>query len=285
MKVTGNTQIFGLLGHPVRHSLSPEMHTHLFQRYHIDAIYLAFDVSPKRAPQLAESIRTLGIRGVNLTVPFKSAILEDLDEITQAGLEAQAVNVVIQHDHTLVGYNTDGEGFVQSLERSYPGSSQAHTVTILGAGGAACAIAASLADLGATDIHFLNRSKTRARRACDHLSNYFPKTQFSAHPLTNDQFESVSPNSDLIINCTAAGANGTIEHLPIHRLPEEAIWCDINYWMDEPPALGRCQTVGLRTLTGLGMLIHQGLLSFELFTGYPVEPETVYALLNHDKPS
>ena len=86
-----------------------------------------------------------------------------------------------------------------------------------------------------------------------------------------------------MINCTAAGANELIDKLPLEKLPQEAIWCDINYWMDAPPALAACQQRGLRTLTGLGMLIHQGLLSFELFTGYPVEPETLYALLDQNR--
>ena len=234
MKVTGRTEIFGLLGHPVRHSLSPEMHTHLFQQFEIDAVYLAFDVSPSRADLLAQAIRTLGIRGVNLTVPFKAAILSDLDEVTEAGREAQAVNVVIQHDHTLVGYNTDGEGFVQSLERSYPGASPNQRVTILGAGGAACAIAASLANLGAPEIRILNRSTSRSEQACAHLKQYFPNTQFRSLPLTKDAFNTVSPSTDLAINCTAAGANATIETFEVDRLPENSIWCDINYWMDQP---------------------------------------------------
>jgi shikimate dehydrogenase len=279
VKVTGTTQIFGLFGHPVRHSLSPEMHTYLLQRYEIDAVYVAFDVPPKRKLELASALRTLGIRGVNLTVPFKSAILPDLDEITQAGREAQAVNVVIQHDQTLVGYNTDGEGFIQSLERAFPNSSTERAVTLLGAGGAARAIAASLADLGAPEIRFLNRGQQRAENAVEQLRVYFPKTKFSAAPLTASSFLDKASSTDLIVNCTAAGASDVIATFNVNKLPESAVWCDINYWMEAPPGLAQCAQRDLRTVTGLGMLIHQGLLSFELFTGLPVEPEEVYALL------
>ena len=285
MKVTGQTEIFGLLGHPVRHSLSPEMHTHLFNAYGIDAVYVAFDVSPKRADKLAEAIRTLGIRGVNLTVPFKSAILKDLDELTQAGIEAQAVNVVIQHDHCLTGYNTDGEGFVNALEHEYPGSSQGRNVLLLGAGGAARAIAASLADKGAPTIHFLNRTASRAEEACAHLAQYFPDTQFRSGPLTAASFAQRAPTTDLAINCTASGTEALIGSFEFSLLSTQSIWCDINYWMTSPPGIARCQELGIRTHTGLGMLIHQGLLSFELFTGHPVEPERIYALLDSQAPS
>jgi shikimate dehydrogenase len=255
------------------------MHTHLFDACGIDAVYVAFDVSPKRASELAEAIRTLDIRGVNLTVPFKSAILNDLDEVTQAGVEAQAVNVVIQHDHCLTGYNTDGEGFVHALEREFPETSYNRRVLVLGAGGAARAIAASLSERGAPSVHFLNRTPSRAEQASVHLAKYFPNTRFSFDALSVPAFAAAAPEVDLVINCTAAGTSELIETFDVKLLCESSLWCDINYWMEAPPALDQCKRRGIKTQTGLGMLIHQGLLSFELFTGYPVEPEPIYALL------
>jgi len=259
------------------------MHTQLFEDFGIDAVYMAFDVSPSRASELASAIRTLGIRGVNLTVPFKSAIIDDLDEVTQAGIEAKAVNVVIQHDHCLTGYNTDGEGFVDALEREYPGASKGTRSLILGAGGAARAIAASLADRGSPKVHFLNRTSSRAEHASCHLAEYFPDTQFTFDNLSATAFAEMASEADLVINCTASGSSELIETFDVTHLGKDSIWCDINYWMDAPPALEQCRRHGIKTQTGLGMLIHQGLLSFELFTGHPVNPERIHALLK-DQP-
>ncbi|RME28554.1 MAG: shikimate dehydrogenase, partial [Deltaproteobacteria bacterium] len=108
--ISARTRVFGLVGHPVRHSLSPAMYNELFQRYGLDAVYVAFDVDPTRAEAVADAVRTLGLVGVNLTVPFKERVLPALDHMTVAAEEAGAVNVVIHVGGTLTGYNTDGEG-------------------------------------------------------------------------------------------------------------------------------------------------------------------------------
>ncbi|MGB0638736.1 MAG: shikimate dehydrogenase family protein, partial [Myxococcota bacterium] len=162
--ISGHTRVFGLIGHPVRHSLSPSMYNSLFARFGIDAVYLAFDVNPDQAIKVTESIRVLGLVGVNLTVPFKEQIVADLDHMTIAAKEAGAVNVVTHIDGQLTGYNTDGEGFIRSLKEEEGPSPEGIHAVILGAGGAGRAIASALLDHGASKITMMNRSLVRAQR-------------------------------------------------------------------------------------------------------------------------
>ncbi|MED5370977.1 MAG: shikimate dehydrogenase [Myxococcota bacterium] len=272
--ISGHTRVFGLLGHPVRHSLSPEMHTTLFQELGLDAVYVAFDVDPGRAHQVGQAIRTLDLVGVNLTVPFKTAILPQLDHVTQAALEAGAVNVVTQIDGELTGTNTDGIGLVRALVEEHGFQARGSRCTLLGAGGAARAVAAHLASEGAASVTLCNRTRSRAEQACEHLRSFHPSVRFVAAPLS-----ALEP-SELVVNCLGGGAESTVQALDLSPLPNHAIWCDINYWMDQPPKLAECAARGLRTSDGLGMLIHQGALSFELFTGHPVDPARIRAFLS-----
>jgi shikimate dehydrogenase len=276
--VSGHTLVFGLIGHPVRHSLSPAIHNRLFQDAGVDALYACFDVHPDQAPRVGAAIRTLDLRGVNLTVPFKAAILNDLDQVTRAVEEAHAANVVIHHDGHLTGYNTDGEGFVRGLEAEF-GPVCAESALILGAGGAGRAVAAALADRGVARVTLMNRTLAASEEAVAHLSAYFPKTRYVAAPLSADAFVAAAPGAGLVVNCAAGPAAGLIDGLDVDRLDPDAIWCDINYWMASPPALARCRARGLRVQDGLPMLVHQGALSFELFTGVPVDPAHIRANL------
>lgn len=259
--ISGQTRIFGLVGHPVRHSLSPEMHTALFARFGLDAVYVAFDVDPRRAGEVADAVRTLDVVGVNLTVPFKERVLGDLDHLTVAAREAGAVNVVINVDGFLTGYNTDGAGLVASVAEEHGFAPKGARCAVLGAGGAGRAVAASLV-AGGAEVHLFNRTLSRAESAAEELGLH-------ARALTPDAFEA-SPYS-LVVNCLSGGAEALVEALPIAHLDADAVWVDANYWNPSPPRLDACKARGLRTSTGLGMLIHQGALSFELFTGHPVE--------------
>jgi shikimate dehydrogenase len=255
------------------------MHTALFEKFGMDAVYVAFDVDPNQASRVADAIRVMDLVGVNLTVPFKELILPDLDTITVAAEEAGAVNVVIQVDGVLVGYNTDGEGLISSLNEEHDFDPTGTHCVILGAGGAARAIAASLAVSGAESVVLLNRTEERSRGACEHLSKAISTCDFSFAPLNSSAFEQHANKADLIVNSLGGGASGVVETFSVACLPERAIWVDINYWMKNPPCLEACAARGLRTSDGLGMLVHQGALSFELFTGQPIDPSELKSII------
>lgn len=277
MNITGRTAIFGLVGHPVRHSLSPAMHNALLVEHGVDAVYVAFDVFPDRADAVADAIRTLDVRAVNLTVPFKAVIVPHLDTVTRAVEEAGAANVVVNHEGHLTGYNTDGEGFVRGYEAEFGAAIAGRRAVILGAGGAARAVAAGLADRGVRSVVFANRTADRASASASHLARFFPAVSFDGDVLSADCL--ARHPADLVVNCTAGGAEELIEAINLDPLAADTVWCDTNYWMAEPPAIARCRARGLRTQTGLAMLAHQGALSFELFTGVPVDAAHIRARL------
>jgi shikimate dehydrogenase len=270
--ISGTTQVFALIGHPVRHSLSPAMYNALFAELAIDAVYVAFDVFPTRAAGLAAALRTLDLRGANLTVPFKGAILGALDHRTRAVEEAQAANVVVQHDGRLTGYNTDGEGFVRAFEGAF-GPVKGLSAVILGAGGAGRAVAAGLADRGAAEVTLLNRSP--AEEHVTRLSAYFPDTRFATAALAQEVFAAL--DADIVVNCTSG--TDSSRALDLGHLRPTAVVCDINYWLPDPPLLASGRARGLRVQDGLAMLVEQGALSFELFTGVAVEPAHILARL------
>ena len=277
--ITGQTRVFGLVGHPVRHSLSPAMYNALFAKFGIDAVYLAFDVRPEEADCVADMIRVMGLVGVNLTVPFKEQIMVGLDDCTAAADEAGAVNVVTQIDGTLMGYNTDGEGFVRSLEEEEgPDPKDIHAV-ILGAGGAGRAVASGLLDRGASHITFLNRTRQRAEGAAAALKEGFPLAQISVDALTKESFHCATDGARLVVNCTSGSAHQEISSFSPTKMGAKASWVDINYWMKDPPAQAACEAAGVRFHDGLGMLAHQGALAFELFTGHPVTGAEIRSFL------
>lgn len=255
------------------------MYNALFERFNIDAVYLAFDVHPDQSHKVADMIRVMDLAGVNLTVPFKEALLSHLDSATAAALEAGAVNVVTQMDGSLMGYNTDGEGFVRSLaEENGPDPVDTHAI-VLGAGGAARAVASGLLDRGAKRVTFLNRTPARAENAAASLTRAYDQAIVDVAPLTSDGFAAHANSCRLVANCTSGPAASVVETFDPSALCAGASWVDINYWMDEPPCQRKVESAGHQFHNGLGMLAHQGALAFELFTGYPATGAELRAFL------
>ncbi len=276
--ITGRTRVFGLVGHPIRHSLSPAMHNELFRRKRVDAVYVALDVQPSRAGDVADAIRTLALAGANLTVPFKERVLPRLDQLSDAAACAGAVNVVLHDDGRLVGHNTDGEGYLRALREELGIDPAGRDAAILGAGGTGRAVAAALAGAGVARVVFYNRSVERAAAAVDALAPRFPGTAFVACLLHPDAFDG-QPHS-LVVNCVSGGGVDAVATLDPAGLAPGAAWTDANYWMADPPQLAACAARGVRIQRGIGMLMHQGALSFELFTGVTVDCDTIRGVLD-----
>lgn len=277
--ISARTRVFGLVGHPVRHSLSPDMYNELFRRVGIEAAYVAFDVDPARAGQVAAAIRTLDLVGVNLTVPFKERVLPDLDHLTVAAQDAGAVNTVIHLDGELTGYNTDGEGLVRSLEEDGRLVLRGLRAVILGAGGTGRAVASALLDRGAAAVLLLNRTRARAEAAREALEARFPGARVAVGALTPEVFAAEAAGAGLVVACTAGPGAEALAGLDPSVLAPGAHWVDVNYWMARPPQAARCRALGLPFHTGHAMLIHQGALAFELFTGHPVEAGEIREIL------
>lgn len=279
--ITGRTRVYGLLGHPVRHSLSPAMHNELFRQCGIDAVYVTFEIDPLQADSVGQAVRTLGLAGANLTVPFKERILPALDDLGPEARTCGAVNVVVRRaDGALVGHNTDGIGWRDALRTELGLGLYGEDVAILGAGGTGRAIAAAAAEAGAASVTFHNTTRTRAEGAVATLASHFPGTRFGAEPLYAATFARRAPAYTRVVNCTSGGAAPLIDTFPVDDLPPGCLWSDVNYWMADPPRLAACARRGLRIQRGMGMLIHQGARSFEHFTGVRIAHETLRGVLD-----
>ena len=277
MVVDGSTRVFALVGHPVKRSLSPAMHNELFRRRGVNAIYVALEVDPSAAESVPAAVRTLGLGGVNLTVPFKERVIPLLDELHPGAAAAGAVNVVVNRSGRLIGHNTDGEGYVRALQEEMGVGPEGKDVGILGAGGTGRAVAAAVGARGARSVTLYNRTLDRAERAVAALREGFPATHFEARPLEKAAFDQAH---QLVVNCTAAAAGEVVQALPIEQLRPGSIWTDANYYLADPPQLAACAARGIRVQRGIGMLMHQGALSFTLFTGAPVGVEAIRGVLD-----
>jgi shikimate dehydrogenase len=276
--IDGHTRVFALLGRPVAHSLSPAMHNHLFRAAGLNCIYVALEVRSD-ALDLAATLRGLGLSGVNLTVPFKSRVVEQLDAIDDVGRAVGAVNVVLCEGGRLLGSNSDAEGFCRSYEERFGAGLAGAKAVLLGAGGAARGVAAGLCVRGVREVAFLNRSVGRAEQAAARLGAAFPTVTMSAAPLVPEAFAVQSAGAGLVVNCTSGAGAPAVARLDASRMPEDAPWCDLNYWMADPPHLRQRRAAGLPVLDGLGMLVHQGAIAFETFTGQSADPVEVRRVL------
>jgi shikimate dehydrogenase len=258
--ISGHTQVFALLGHPVRHSLSPRIYTHWFQAHDIDAVYVALEIDRL-------DLGALPLAGVNLTVPFKSDAVGQLDTPSERVQQLDAANTVVIRNGRSFGYNTDVYGFTTALKRDLGAEIQGRHVIILGAGGAARAVASGCAEEGAAAITFANRTPARRRRSVARMQALYPTLPFSDIALSARAFARHAPHTHLIINCTSGGAAETVRRFDVSSLPHDAIWMDLNYWMPNPPQIDACRQRGLTTQDGVSMLIHQASRSFQEFTG------------------
>lgn len=275
MNVSGRTRVFALLGHPVAHSRSPAIYNPLFEEHGVDAVYVALDVDPARAGEVGGLVRTLGFAGVNLTVPFKAEVLGALDRVDPLAAALGAVNVVVRQPGGLHGYNTDASGFCRALAARFGEVAPGARVGVLGAGGAGRAVGIGLAAAGAAEVVWWNRSAARADEAVLRGRSVAPRCRFSAEPLDAARFAARAGALDLVVQCTSGDGIAQVAAFDVQRLPAHAIWCDVNYWMDDPPLLAACRARGLRVQDGLEMLVYQAAEAFELFTGITPDPLTI----------
>lgn len=262
--ITSKTQMVGLLGHPVQHSQSPAMHNKAFAHMELNFAYAAFDVSPELLPEAVAGIRGLALRGVNVTIPHKVAIMPLLDEIDPLAKRIGAVNTVVNDNGKLIGYNTDGLGYVRSLVEETGIRLADQTVTLIGAGGAARAVAFTLAEEQVKEIRIINRSREKAAQLAEHLRPLVPTKAIDPH----DAMAAIA-DSTLLINTTSIGMYPHVEEMPVPAqwLQPGLTVSDLIYNPLETKLLQTARNLGAKSHSGVGMFINQGALAFELWTG------------------
>jgi shikimate dehydrogenase len=256
MNITGKTKITGLFGYPVEHTLSPAMHNAAFEQLELDYCYLPFLVHPDSLGKAVEAVKALTMAGVNVTVPHKEAVIPFLDEVNEEASFIGAVNTVVNLGGSLTGYNTDGRGFMRSLEENGIGIA-GKNVLVVGAGGASRAIGYYLSEKAERlFIHDIDKKKL------DKLASDLSQIRGNVSSLA--RIDNL-PRFDIIINATPLGLNkGDPSPVDIGALLAAQTICDLIY--KKTSLLDQAAQKGCRTMDGLGMLLWQGVLAFELWT-------------------
>jgi shikimate dehydrogenase len=256
------------MGWPVEHSLSPVMHNAAFAELGLDWAYLPLPVQPGDVEQALKGLIALNFIGSNVTVPHKQAVMRYMDELSDAARVTGAVNTIHLQDGKFVGSNTDPTGFLNSLREAgcHP---RGMRTAVLGAGGAARAVVFALARAEADSVVVFNRTAERAAFLVDDLADTFPDSRLSFEALTPESLANLGHNVDLVVNTTSVGMYPQIEACPWPEevlIPPNALFCDLVYNPLETVLLARARAAGATVIDGLGMLVHQGALSFTKWT-------------------
>jgi shikimate dehydrogenase len=273
-RISGKTKVCGVIGDPIEHTMSPVMHNAAFSELGLDYAYLAFQVRAEELARAIEGMRALGIRGLNVTIPHKVAVMPFLDELDPLAKKIGAVNTIVNDAGLLKGYNTDATGFLQALKDKgfEPGGKQ---VAILGAGGASRAISFILAESGA-NLVILNRLEELdwAEALARQISNTFKK-EVKALGSDAANLKAALDSADIVVNATSVGMSPHRSESPVPAklLRAGMVVFDIVYNPLKTRLATEAAQAGAETVMGIDMLVWQGALSFEMWTGKkaPVE--------------
>ena len=266
MHLSGTTTMLGLIGTPVEHSKSPAMYNHCFAKYELDW------VPQEQAGAAVQAIRTLNMRGANVTMPCKSAVIPYLDRLSPEAQAIGAVNVILNDGGVLTGYNTDGMGYTQNLRRGGV-EVTGKRIVLLGGGGAASAIAGQAAREGAAEITVFNRRDEfwpRVEQTLQNIAKAAPESSLSLHDLDDgrDLYKTIR-RCDILSNATRVGMAPEVERSVITDqscFRPELVVTDVVYAPPETKLLRDAKAAGCKTCDGLGMLLWQGVAAFKLFT-------------------
>lgn len=270
MKVNSKTQLACLIGHPVSHSFSPYIHNFLAEKYGLNLEYVCFDVSPEKVGDALNGFKALGLVGSNVTIPHKIEVMNYLDEIDRNAAIIGAVNTIKNDNGRLIGYNTDGAGFVKSVLNEGHEIKGKH-ILVLGAGGASRAIIIELAAQGAAKITIRNNTLSKAEQIAEAVRAHFSEVEVEIGRLTIEEAD--LKGVDLLINTTPLGMSSRKDLCPIDESivpPQGLIVCDIVYTPHDTRLLQWASAHQLPVVHGIGMLINQGLQSFSIWTGIEV---------------
>lgn len=260
--INSKTYLTGLIGNPVEHSLSPEIHNFMFAETKENGIYLAFKVEKENIKKTLEVMKSLGIKGFNVTIPHKEEVLSSLDFISEEVKAIKACNTIFNNDGKLEGYNTDYLGFLKTLEEE-GFQIEGKNIAVLGAGGASRAILWALKNNKPSNVDIFNRSLDKAKNLIDEF-----KIKNSRAFLLID-FKNHSLKYDLIINTTSVGMGTLKDQSPIEEnveLKKEVILYDLIYNPSKTKFLEIGASSNLKIINGLDMLLYQAILSFQIWT-------------------
>ncbi len=268
LEIDGNTRVYGIFGWPISHTASPAMHNAAFKYLGINSIYVPFYVTPENIKKAINSIIPMGISGVNVTVPYKEIAFKLVDKVSKEASLIGAVNTIVVQGDTLIGHNTDAQGFLKSIRHDGRIDPCKKDVLLLGSGGAARAVAIQLAMKNVRSMVIANRTLSRAIRLARYIKKHFPKIDISPVPLRGKAVNNALERADILINTTSCGMKKDDTVLVNHSLlnPKIVVY-DLIYKPQETKLLKEARRKGSRAVSGFGMLLYQGAAAFEIWTG------------------
>src|SRR5436190_23490188 len=272
MSSTDRFLLAGVMGWPVMHSRSPALHNYFFKQYRLAGTYVPLAIKPEGLEPALRALAPLGFAGCNLTIPHKERALAIVDEVDDLARRIGAIScVVVRPDGSLAGTNNDVHGFARNILQQRPGwRADAGPAVVIGAGGGARAVVYSLADRGAREVRLVNRTRERA----DTLARAFGA---AVHVVDWDDRHHALEDAALLVNTTSQGMVGQPAlDLQLGRLPKHALVNDIVYIPLETPLLAAARQRGNPTVDGLGMLLHQACIAWQLWFG--LDPEVTPGL-------
>ena len=272
--IDGHTRTVGIFGDPIAHTRSPAMHNAAFQALGLPYVYLPFHVRPADLAKAVHGVRALGLLGLNVTVPHKERIVRYLDSLSPEAELCGAVNTVVNQDGQLFGDNTDGRGFLNSLQEAKL-APRGIEVVLIGAGGSARAVLVSLIRARCAVVRIVNRTQANARKLV-RTYRRTGETRLEALPLDALRDPTVVSGAGLVINASAVGLHDD-EFLPLAYTATQAgcLFYDLLYRPDRTPFLRHARAAGRPVMDGRRMLLHQGTLAFSLWTGRPAPLEVM----------
>ena len=265
--ITGATRVGAVVGWPVEHSTSPALHNAAFAAAGIDAVFVAFAVQPHSLPAALRGMSALRLLGASVTVPHKEAALLACDLLDASAEEAGAVNCIDFEGHRLVGHNTDAGGFTDALTSELGRDPSGARALLLGAGGAARAVAAGLRRAGVARMDVVARDPSRV-------------SWCEAHPWRETELRQLCARSDLLVDCTSAGLTAADypSPVPVDALPGSAAVASLIYGRPLP-LLDAARARQLPAMDGAAMLVHQGARAFTIWTGLPAPLDAMWAAM------
>jgi len=279
-RISSKTSLFGIIGYPVRHSLSPIIHTTCFQKDKFDGVYLAFEVQRENLKDAIKGMRALGIKGVSVTVPHKTDCMRFLDEIDEVALKIGAVNTIINIDGKLYGYNTDYIGVKEAFKRNGI-NPEGMTVLMIGSGGAGRAVAFALCEMGIRSIFITGIIKKEMKRLADDIKKNY-KHVYVEWFMRNDKRElEIGRDCGIIANASPVGMEPETEKIPISTevFRDGQILFDVVYTPPITEFLKEGKKRGLKCISGVDMFLYQAMEQYRLFTGRMASENTIRGIL------
>jgi shikimate dehydrogenase len=271
-------KIVGIIGYPLGHSVSPAMHNAAYRELGLDFEYIPFEVQPEDLPEALGGFRALHMAGFNVTIPHKERIVPLLDEVTKLARIIGAVNTVENQDGRLVGYNTDGPGFITALAEEAAFEPKGKEIVVLGAGGASRAVSIMLAEVGAKRVTVTDVDEYKGAELGEYLAT-LSKTRATFEKINSTSLKELIAGADLLVNATPIGMHPNINESPLPekvKLNKKTVVYDLVYNPAETKLIKTAQAAGCRAVSGLGMLVQQGALAFTVLTGEEAPLETMW---------